>query len=197
MASKTDISNRALSKLGETRVANVDTDDTKKAKVIRFMWDIVRDSLITAYPWNFAIKRTQLAIDGSSPSWGFANQYTLPVDFLALLEIQNNPNYRIEGGFIVTDEGTPIKIRYISRVTDTGNFDPLFIDAFATRLAFEGCEEITQSNTKKQILAQEFQVNIAEAYASDAIQDPALILPTDEWLLSRETTLNDDINYNL
>lgn len=196
MASKTDISNRALSKLGEQRVSNVDTDDIKAAKVIRHMWDIIRDAMLTAYPWNFAIERTQLAKDGTSPAWGYDNRFQVPSDFLALLEIKNTPDYRIEGGYILTDEGSPLYIRYIKRVTDTGSFDPLFVEALATRLAFEACEELTQSNTKKQILASELNQNIKEAYASDAIQDPPQYLQIDSWITAREEGF-DDIDYSI
>lgn len=196
MASKTAIANRALSKLGETRVSNVDTDNTKPAKVIRFMYDIVRDAMLAAYPWNFAIKRVQIAADASAPAWGYTKQYTLPVDFLALLEIRGNPEYSIEGGKIQTNEGAPIYIRYIAQITDTGLFDALFVEAFATRMAYEGCEEITQSNTKKDLLARDLQGILKEAYASNAIQSQPQELESDTWLLSREST-TDDIDYNL
>jgi len=196
MASKTAIANRALSKLGETRVSNVDTDNTKPAKVIRFMYDIVRDAMLAAYPWNFAIKRVQIAADASAPAWGYTKQYTLPVDFLSLLEIRGNPQYSIEGGKIQTNEGAPIYIRYIAQITDTGLFDALFVEAFATRMAYEGCEEITQSNTKKDLLARDLQGILKEAYASNAIQSQPQELESDTWLLSREST-TDDIDYNL
>lgn len=197
MASKTDIANRALSKVGESRVSNIETDTTAKAQTINSMFDSIRDALLTSYPWNFTITRTQLAASGTTPSWEFQNDYPLPTDFLALLEIQNSPVYRLEGKSIVTDAGSPIFIRYIRQVTNTGDFDALFVEAFATRLAFESVEKITQSNTKKRILGQEFQANIAEAYASDSIQETPQKLPVDDWLLSRQNRLPDDIDFSL
>ena len=186
MASKTEIANRALSKLGEGRVSNIDTDTNKPAKVMAAMWDIVRDAMLAAYPWNFAIARDQIAKDSNTPSWGYANKFSLPSDFLALLEVKSNPDYRIEGQYIVTDAGSPLYIRYIRRVTDTGEFDPLFDEALATRLAFESCEEITQSNSKKANLADELVRNIKTAYASDSIQDPPLSPQEDSWVTARE-----------
>lgn len=197
MASKTDIANRALSKLGEPWIANIDTTNTKAANTIRRMYDIVRDAVQTSYPWNFTVTRAQIAKDASAPAWGYDNRYTIPSDFLALLEVKNNPEYRLERGYILTDEGSPIYIKYIARVTDSGAFDPLFVEAFAARLAYEACEEITESNTKKEILAQELRAVIAEAYASDAIQDPPLKLADDTWLLARESSISDDdIDYS-
>lgn len=196
MASKTAIANRALSKLGEARVSNIDTDNNKPAKVIRFMYDIVRDAMLTAYPWNFAIKRVQIAADSDAPAWGYNKQYTLPTDFLALLEIRGNPEYRLEGGFILTNEGAPLYIKYIARIENSGLFDPLFVEAFATRMAFEGCEEITQSNTKKEALLRDYEMIVRQAYASNAIQSQPQDLEPDTWLLARESTV-DDIDYNL
>ena len=201
MASKTDIANRALSKLGEKRVTNVDTQDVDSAKVIRYMWDIVLDGELTKFPWNFAIKRAQLAKDATGPTWEWNNYYTLPSDFLSLLEIKGEPEYELEQNSdgdiaIATDESSPIQIRYISRVSDTGEFDPLFVEALSARLAMEACEEITQSNTKKQILIQEYEAAISMAYASDSIQETPKKLRDDEWLLARFSGYSDDIDYN-
>jgi hypothetical protein len=159
------------------------------------MWDQVLDATLAAYPWNFAVKRRSLAKDAQAPDWGFNNAYTLPSDFLTLIEINNNPEYRLEGGKILTDENAPLKIKYVFRETNTGNFEALFSEVLATRLAYEACEELTQSNTKKQILAQELRERITEAYASDSIQNQPVERPDDEWLTSREFYF-DEIDYN-
>lgn len=198
MASKTDIANRVLSKLGHPRVSNIDTDNTKAAKTIRYMYDIILAALLAAFPWNFAIKRAQIAADASAPAWGYNKSYTLPVDFLSLLEIRGNPEYSIESGKILTNEGAPIYIKYISSVTDSGLFDPLFVELFATRMAYEACEELTQSNTKKALLLRDLQMIIKEAYASDSIQDMPQSLEADTWLLAREASgYTDDIDYGV
>ena len=202
MASKTEIANRGLSKLGHGRVSNIETDNTKAAKVMNEMWDIVRNSLLTSYPWNFAIVRSSLAKDAEAPAWGYANQYTPPSDFLALLEIKNDPDYRVEadsvnGLKIVTDAGAPLKIRYIRLVENTGEYDPLFADALAAKLAVEACEILTQSNKKKEILIQEYRAALDAAYKSDAIQDPSQNLRDDEWLVARNSSVYyNDIDYN-
>lgn len=197
MASKTKIANRALSKLGEKRVSNIDTDDVKSAKVIREMWDLERDALLAAYPWNFAIKYTQLAVDTATPSWRWDNQYTLPADFLTLVEIKDNPDYELAGNKILTNEDAPLYIRYVSRITNTGEFDALFTQALAAHLAVEACEELAQSNTKKQILIAERREIISTAYASDAIQNPHVERAESVWLEDREASyVDDEINYN-
>lgn len=195
--SKTQIANRALYKVGEARVSNVDTDDSIAAEVISDVWDSVRDSLVAQYPWNFAIARASIAVDATAPAWGYNKRYTLPSDFLSLLEIKNTPDYKIESGYILTDEGSPLKIRYIKKVTTVGDFDTLFAEALACELAVQISERLTQSNTKKQILAAERDQVIKMAFASDAIQDPPQDLEDDSWLLARENNISDDdIDYS-
>lgn len=201
MASKTQIATRALAKLGQPRVSNIDTDDSKSARVIRDMYDSVLAALLSEYPWSFALRRKRLAKNAVAPDWGFANSYTLPSDFLSLLEVRNNPIYKIESDSdgdlaILTNDGSPIYILYISLVTDTGSFGPLFAEAFAARLAMEACEQILESNTKKQILIQEYREIMGNAFVSDAIQDQPQELELDEWSMARTSSLYNSINYN-
>lgn len=200
MGSKTDIANRALVKLGETIVTNIDTDSQKKATVLRNMWDVVRDSLLAAYPWNFAIVRDNIAESATAPGWGYTKAFPVPSDFLALLEIKDNPDYKIEnvGGSLcfVTNSGSPLYIRYIRRVDNTGEFNALFDESFSAKLAYEACEAITQSSTKKQVLGEEFKQSIKQAYANNAIQEPILIMQQDDWINSREDS-TDEVDYNL
>lgn len=185
MASKTQIANRALSKLGHPRVSNVDTTDTLSARTISEMWDSVRDAVLQAYPWNFAIKRASVPAESTAPVYGWDKQFLLPVDFLQLLDIQDSPDYRVEGGKILTNALSPLKFRYIARIEDTAQFTPLFNEAFSARLAYEGAEKITQSNTKKDFLFNEYRLLLAQAQQSDAIEDPVIDPEDDDWVRAR------------
>lgn len=189
MASKTAIANRALSKLGQSRVSNVDTEDVKAARVIRYMWDIVRDSVLQAYPWNFAITRVSIAEDVATPVFGWDAQFTIPSDCLTPLSVQTEDgidiDYTVESGKILADEADIIYLKYVARVEDTGRWTALFNEMMASRLAYEACEELTQSAAKKQILAAELQKAMDITLRSDAIEQPGDILPEDDWLSAR------------
>jgi hypothetical protein len=185
MASKTTIANRALSKLGQPRVSNIDTTDTKPARIINGMWDVVRDAVLQAYPWNFAIKRTSLAPDAVAPSWGWTYAFTPPADFLQLDQVRYNPDYEFEGGKILTDEGATLYIKYIAQITTTGNYSPVFVEALATRLAWEAAEEVTQSNTKKTDLLRAYDLILKDAYHVDAKENPIEDLEEDDWVIAR------------
>lgn len=184
MASKTSIANRALSKLGQPRIADVDTTDTKSARVISEMWDDVRDAMLQSYPWNFAIKRAVLA-QTTAPSWGWDYAYMLPTDCLSPLEIKDDPDYVVENGKILTNTSDAVYLRYISRITGVSEFSPLFRQLLSCRLAFEACEELTQSDSKKQGLMIEMRYIVEQAYLSDAIEQPPDYLPEDAWLTVR------------
>lgn len=198
MPSKTEIANRVLSKVGDRRVSNIETDSSERAQVINSMWNIVRKNLLQKYPWNFAIKRVQIAADGTAPAWGYAKRYKLPTDFLSLLEIKGSPEYRIEDGYILTDVGAPLYILYVRDIQSSGDFDDMFAEVFAAEMAVECSERINGSNTKKQILAQQRDEIMRQAFVNDAIQDPPQELQDSSWLLSRDSSsIYDDMDYNI
>lgn len=185
MASKTSIANRALSKLGQPRVSNVETTNTKAARTINGMWDNIRDAMLEEYPWNFAIKQTNLAPDATNDSWEYDKAYTMPSDFLSLMRIKDSPDYCFQNKKIYTDESNLIYIEYISQVTNTGDWPLMFAEAMASRLAYESSEEITTSNTKRDILFREAQQTLAIAKQKDSMENPIRNFEQDDWLDAR------------
>lgn len=86
---------------------------------------------------------------------------------------------------ILTNETAPIQVRYVAKIEDPNQMDPLFRIAFATALAIELCEPLTQSNTKKAALEQKFAQLIMEARRAEGIEAPPQKGVTDDWILSR------------
>lgn len=171
MASAVDICKRALEKLGAATITAL-SEDSREARACNRVYETVRDSLLRAHPWNFAIERTSLAAHTDAPAWGYARKYQLPSDCLKLVRIKDDPDYRLEGRYIHTDEAAPLYIAYIKRVEDPEQFDALFVEAFASRIAAELAEEITQSNTKKQTVIEDAKAAIREAKRVDAQENP-------------------------
>lgn len=198
MASQVELANRALTKIGEARIMSLD-DDIEAARVVASLFSVVRDAELRAHNWNFSIRRDALAALSTVPAWGYYYQYQLPADCLRVIQVgeylppPSMSNYRmtsesewqIEGGKVLTNLGAPLKIRYVSRVEDTGAWDALFVEAFACRLAVELCERITQSNTKRDAAWGEYEKALNSAVRSDAIENPSEPLPDDSWILSR------------
>ena len=194
MASEVSTANAALRKLGENRILLL-SDDNKAARTINGMFDDVRDQELRRARWKFALKRDSLPALVAAPAWGYAYQYTLPADFLALVQIndyylrsgtkQKGP-YALEAGLILTDYPAPLKIRYIARIETVAQWDPLFVEVVACKLAMEAAETLTQSETKRARAAEEYKFAFREAVRQDAIEAPADELPWGSWLDSRE-----------
>jgi hypothetical protein len=176
MASKTSIANRALIKLGSTLLTNVDTDNNAKARNIRAIYEDVRNEEISKHFWKFAKDRSSLAADPTAPSFGWTVKYQLPSDWLRNYRIRDggDPNtevdeYDVEGSYILCDIGSIIYLEYIKIVEDVNRFHPLFREALACKIALELCEDITQSNSKKDRIKKDYNDAIAEAKRIDAI----------------------------
>jgi hypothetical protein len=189
LASEVEICNRALQKLGAKRITSL-TQDSANARACNVAYAVVRDAELRAHPWNFSVKRAELAAESPAPTWGRANAFPLPSDFLRSLppypeDNANDFDHQIEGRKILTNETSPLYIRYVYKVTDPNEMDSLFREALAAKLALELCEEITQSNTKKQILMEDYKMAIREARRTNAIENVAQDPPEDTWITAR------------
>lgn len=198
MASKVEIANRALTKLGAARILAL-TDNTEQARVINSMFDLVLDAELRRHRWKFAIKRDSLPALVAAPAWGYSKAYQLPADFLALIQVndfyvrglkQLTP-WTVEAGQILTNYEAPLKIRYMAKVTNLNLLDPLFVEVLACKLAFESCEALTQSAGKKQAASSEYQFALTEAARQDAIENPPDELPWGSWFDSREGAITN------
>jgi len=185
MASKTEIANRALIKLGQPRVSNIATDSSAAPVTINQIYDSVLKYCIQQYPWNFTITRTDLAPDANAPSWGFDYAFTLPSDCLQILEIMNDPEYQVEGGKILCDGSDTLYIKYIALITDAALFPPIFVEFFAQQMAIEACDRITDDTNLKSVLLQQMSGITETAMATDAIENWPAQLVDDDWLTSR------------
>lgn len=193
MASNVSIANRALTKLGASRILSLG-DASAQARTINSMFEDVRDSELRRYRWKFAMKRASLSALVQAPPWGYELQYPLPSDCLHLVQVNDyyvrgsvgQPTWAVEGGRILCNFTAPLRIRYVSRVTDPTLFDPLFAEMFACKLAWEACEPITQSNQKKADMRDEYKFARDEAMRQDAIENPPDALPDGSWLAARE-----------
>lgn len=198
MASSIEIANRALTKLGAARIISFG-DDNKQARAVQSMFDIVRDAELRAHIWSFAIKRASLAALTSTPDWGYTYEYQVPSDLLRILQVNdvyNGPSfedyrnqsvaeYALEGNKILTDFAAPLRIRYVARITDTAQWDSTFVEAFACRLAVEMAEDLTQSNTKRELAQREYDQSLLMAIKAGGLETPPQALPDNTWVLSR------------
>ncbi len=185
MSSVVEVCNKGLDKVGHGPITSL-ADGTKAANLCTRNWAIIRDQVLRDHPWNFAVKRAVLAPSVTAPAWGFGYSFPLPATCLRLLEVRDlsTGEYELEGKAILAN-ATVLYIRYIAQITDPNEFDALFIDSVACRLAFELCESLTQSNTKKNDLFQEYQDSLTRAMRADGQENPPSPFEEDEWIAVR------------
>ncbi len=197
-ASNVAIANLALTKLGDLRILNL-TDNTKPAREVNAVFDMTRDYLQRRFSWRYCIKRANLAADTSTPLWDWSYQYPIPSDCLRILQVGQyypTPNlsdlissggqeYVLEGKYILSNQAGPLKLRYLSRVTDPVQFDTAFDMAFSAYLAYLVAEPLTASAEQKQMAYNDYRNAIKDAVIANAIENPPESLADQTWILAR------------
>lgn len=181
MASEVSICNQALSWLGGTHITSLD-DDSTEASLCKATYASVRDAVLEARNWTFAIGRYDLPKAATGPTNGYANAFPIPSDVLRVLEVLDNNDWRMEGDGIVTNEGA-VSIRAVVRVTDPNRFSALFVQALAARLAADLAIALTQSRELQKQHYQIFEAKMDEAAVNDGMQGKSRQV-TSNWLRS-------------
>jgi hypothetical protein len=197
-ASNVAIANLALTKLGDLRILNL-TDNTKPAREVNAVFDMTRDYLQRRFSWRFCIKRANLAADTSTPLWDWSYQYPIPTDCMRILQVgqwypspdlsdlisTGGQEYVLEGKYILSNQAGPLKLRYLSRVTDPVQFDAAFDMAFSAYLAYILAEPLTASAEQKQMAYNDYRNAIKDAVIANAIENPPESLADQTWILAR------------
>jgi len=200
MATRIEIINRALTKLGSDRLMS-EADDNAASRAVEAIYDGTLETLLRTYRWSFAIKRAQLAQLTEEPAFGYQFMYQLPSDCIRIDAVTDDvhldwfnhewssyrlpiPRYQVEGRTIVTDMSA-VFMRYGARMPDPTTYDEAFTEAFSCKLAVELCETITQSSTKKQAALQDFSSAISAARSASAIERPPINQQDTSWFTSR------------
>jgi hypothetical protein len=189
--SEVSICNLALQKLGAARIVSL-TENSRNAKSVNACYESQRDTELRKYLWNFAKKRASLAASSVAPISMYEAAYPVPSDFLRLIKpARLGLDWHLEqheGGLaILSNDGAPLEIRYLAKVTNPVLFDPAFVEMLACKIAWHVCEDITQSNTKKAALMEEYREHKAEARRTNAFEVAHTPEPLDEWLVARQT----------
>ena len=186
------ICNSALLKIGEERISSL-SENNKRAKICNEQYEKIRDEVLRSHPWNFAIKRVQLAQLTTTPIFGFDYQYELPSDCLRVLRaiagdstLQRSADIRhqIEGNYLLANE-TSVKIQYIAKITDTTYYDSNFIEALALKIAADIAYPLVQSITLKQELLEEYREHVQHSRTYSGQEGTPQDFIEDYWLNAR------------
>lgn len=165
-----EVANMALGILVEAPINSLD-DDNKAARLLNLHWETTRQSELIKHAWVFSIFRAELdAVEDEDEPTGdtYDYAYELPDDALRVLPLTDTGEahgqsiaWKQEGRVILTSYESPRLIRYIANLTDPGDWSPLFVEAFAARLAMK----IAMPLTNKAAVLQGAKVAYDEAIA--------------------------------
>lgn len=207
--SETHICNIALSRIGHNKpITDIATDTSTAGDLSRLHYDICRDSILRAHPWNFAIKRAELSSAATSPNHEYDYAFALPVDCLRVIRTSweatgwsardeavrvfwDMPTvpYRIEnhqGARSLLCNESSVSIEYIAKVEDTTLFDAMFTDLLAARLAAEFAMPLADNATLAKNAWDIYGQKMSEARVMDAQEGSARdVVDTSPWIQAR------------
>lgn len=194
MADYVTVANLALSKLGEDDQIRDPDQDSHAARSIRAVWDTVRRAVIRKGKFNFSMTRAQLAAQsptslGYQSPYPFQNRFPVPSDFLRLVEVLDPSSvrdcYLFERKAILADTDGPVYIRYVADIAAIGDWDDLFVQAFAARLGFQIADRITGDRGRKADCWAEYKSAMGDATGVDAKEDPPVEPDASSWVTAR------------
>jgi hypothetical protein len=145
-----------------------------------------RDSELTKREWVFAHEVKVLPLNATITGYALPYRYALPPECLRPLRTYKT-TWEQRGRFLFSDSGEGLTLEIIERKPEA-EWDALFVDVMAGRVAVECSEFTTQSNTKTQIQKAFYDEAIAIAGQANAfIIGPRTINPDGtSWQTARE-----------
>lgn len=182
------VANRALTKLGSTRVISSFDDGTREARLVALVYYDMRDSLLREHTWRFAKKRVQLASSTDEPIFTNSKKYfPLPADYIrAVTSSDQYVSWEIEGSNILYG-GDTFDLVYIARIEDPTKWDVFFTEALVCRIAQEisipllGAESVGVHDR----MAKLYQENLSKARHYGSVETDSLFVPSEEILAAR------------
>ena len=187
MVSQVEIANRTLDKLGADNIVSL-TQDSENARIINRMYNIVLRSMLRSHTWNCAKKRVVLAPLSTAPAFDYSYQFQLPADCLRPIFPADTTDWSVEkGNVLLTNDGTTLNLLYISMLDDPNDMDDCFVEAFASKMAMECAEKITQSPGKRKMAKDEYDDAMAVARKANAFEAIPSQQDSSSWVDARVT----------
>lgn len=174
MASEVDICNKALLSLGADQIISLD-DPSNEASLCKQLYADLRDAVLQAHDWSFAIERVNLPKAGTDPTFRYANAFPLPARVLFVMEVNkveaNDPtrDWQVEDDNIVTND-IACAAKLLRQVADTSKFSPLFVQALQARMAADMAIPLTSNGKLEEAKWQLYRAKLREASSRDGQQ---------------------------
>jgi hypothetical protein len=166
MFSQVQIVNLGLSKIASSRISRLDPPQSSLERFVAAGYDHWKRSEISKRRWvfalehNYALAKVEELVGVERPY-----KYSLPVDCLRPVR-EKRTEWAQRRRYVYSAEDG-LKITYVANVDET-EFDPLFVEVLACRVAMESVEYVTQSNTKKADAKALYDEAVTEAAKNNA-----------------------------
>jgi len=188
------ICNLALDLLKEAPITIISTPVTKVEALCARWYVLMRQALLSAYNWNFALKSAAANRGGTPTITNFTDYYTLPNDLLKLRAITDpdiplsRRDFEIQGNglYYNNDEEDTLDIWYTKDETTVSLYPALFIKLFSEELAIVLGKKLTarasimkdikedRLETRRLARAMDGQVRAPYRYESSRIVNAGL-----------------------
>ncbi|MBL4785213.1 MAG: hypothetical protein JKY49_07275 [Cohaesibacteraceae bacterium] len=174
--SEVALANIALGHIAEATIANFD-EPGKSARWMKTNFAFSRDQLLSAFAWSFSKWRGLIAAETQSPAFDYSHQYLLPADCLfplPLYRLDENGDpveipHSVETGHVLVNLQGPLKLHYVRRVTDPGEFTIPFCEVLTLLLARNFAHNLTGKRTLKAEMHQEFEATLKRSKKRDGL----------------------------
>lgn len=196
--SAADICNIALDYFGERGdVSSIEIPEKPNEVIMARHYDLVRQSLLREYTWNFARAEATLARTGDG-GLDYVDRFLLPTDCLRLISIGQwhckIHDYNILGKEVYINRQviTPsssstnaLQIRYIKDVTNVADMDSLFIRLFALYLAAEVAYKFSNERNQAAMLNELITRELPKAISINAQEKKPKKVERSRWIEAR------------
>lgn len=164
------ICNLSLKKLSSPPISSIVAPTTTNERRFYDGYPHNRDIELTKHTWLFSLARQQGTplSDIYVEDDGYNTAYSIPVDCLRPLQSQKYP-WRRRGNILLTPFKTGFFLDYIARKS-VGEFDALFVEVLACKMAWEFAFAITNSTTTEDLKKRQYEEAVSLAKRANAIQ---------------------------
>jgi hypothetical protein len=184
MVSETSICNQALLWLGSEPITSLDQNNSR-AVWMKNNYPFIRDAVMEERMWTFARARGVSTVEDRD-AWDIMYVHPKPENWLSVFNVYRtnggrafmtepvidlpiDTTWRLEQNNILSKYGT-IYFAGNLRVTDTGQFSALFVQALAARLAADAAVPLTENRQLQADMWVLYGDKLREAAARDGQQ---------------------------
>ena len=160
------IINNGLSKIAGNRISQISPPQTALERFMAVGYPKWKRYEIAKRRWNFALEpQYRFTLSEELTHGNFKYRFRLPAECLRPLR-DDSSDWKQYGRYLHSNYPQLSVDLLMNR--DEEDFDVLFEEVLACKVAYESCEFVTQSNSKKATALQEYKDAVVEAAKANA-----------------------------